>query len=465
MPGFDTVVLNRTTTQFSRPLFGDDKAAVSLAGAAKASAGEAADMFDAPVAADSDTRAAQPMVSAGMMTAERTIKDADASVGARKDIPKLWEKTIKCMAEGRPAPDMKPVHAMATLTDAKMRNSLNALATMAKEMPSDTGPAFAGILKDGRQDFNTAFSAPPLGDSFGTLALASSAPGAPADESMNAFFDNIGKAIDSLKENYLGVYEEGMQKNSAFYKAFLDATDLSKWMTTTDKNVVLELVKPAGTLPDLTFVQLEREVDARENAHAGRLVDRTGIPMWTTYTRAENRANILAEHKAKQEALAGGAGLLGDLKALLEKFEPKSSADVAGIFVKAKDEESAKKWAKDMGLPESVVTVSKDQPPVEGEGWWVTLDLEPVKKIITGLEEMITKYKAKPDAKGKTTVTMPTAEFQAWKVGYEAQATEIKNIATAMAQKMANAQSIYENLIKILTNTINSIMDMLKNFL
>ncbi|HEY4319520.1 MAG TPA: IpaD/SipD/SspD family type III secretion system needle tip protein [Herbaspirillum sp.] len=416
-----------------------------------------------------------PVFSRGVLTGERAVRDVKEAGQAQADIVRTMESNIQRIAKRRPAADLAPVQAMATLTDAKMRNALNAFEKVvagAQVLPGIEA-AVSEKLKGPRQELAAMFRAPTPGNAF-------AAPAAPAPpvgdsmqaffgDSMQAFFGDISQAIDGLKENYLGVYEQGMQKNSAFYKEFLDATDLSKWMRTNDKNVILELVAPGTPLPDLTEAELTVLVDKGMAEGVGRYIDgATGSPVWVKYTRAAYQDHVLQEHKAKQDEQAASSGLLGGLQQLLKKFEPRTSTD-EGIFVKAKDEESAKKWAKDMGLAETVVMPSKDHPPQPGEEWWVTLDLGPVRKIVKGLNDpekgLIKKYNAKLDAQGKITVTMPTAEFQAWKVGYEAQATEIKNTATGMAQKMANAQSIYENLIKVLTNTINSIMDMLKNFL
>jgi hypothetical protein len=403
----------------------------------------------------------------------------------------------KNMARVLLSPDLGSARALSTVADVKMQNGLAALREVMADLPPESHQRMADILKDSRQQFQDALrTREGMPEASGPApASVFSAPlnrstGSKSD-SMSAFFGELGEAIASLKSDYLGVYETAMEKNSAFYKEFLNATDLTKWMEASDKEVTLTLEKDGSVLPNLTPLQIDLSVTMRvKSGLDGHWISHTGSSIWMPDSESAIRVKVISEHKAKQLAQgAEGLGLLGELKALLKKFDPSGDGVSTltedengnhvlketpepltddqrnGILVFAKDETSARKWAKDMGLPESVVSENPEPDPKEGEQWLVKLDLKPIQNMVKSLEEIVTNADAKADAKGTIRVSLKTAQFQAWKVGFEAQATEIKNTSTVLAQKMANAQSIYENLIKVLSNTINAIMEMLKAFL
>ncbi|RXZ38342.1 IpaD/SipD/SspD family type III secretion system needle tip protein [Oxalobacteraceae bacterium CAVE-383] len=355
-------------------------------------------------------------------TAERAATDVEGAGAA-------WKNLLDAMASHPAKPaclkaaDIDGLRAMSTLTDAKMCKSLAALDALA--------------------------------------AAPRNAPDAQGGGSMHEFFGELAKGIGDLKTAYLGVYEDAMAKNSEFYKAFLAATELNKSMVSTEKEVTLTLVQEGEPLPDLSDDEIAQKIKdgSRWEKRSGPLG-----PIWgSTFDVyvVPTREEIIAEHKKLQLERGSGYGLLGGLKNLLQKFDPASSGDADGILVKTGDRASAEKWAKDMGLPASTVTNNTDPDAPPGEQWRVTLDLEPVRKMIDSLETMA----GSALGADKIVIKLPMGEFQAWKVGFEAQALEIKNTSTAMAQKMANAQSIYENLIKVLSNTISAIMESLKSFL
>lgn len=404
-----------------------------------------------------------------MVSAERLAthtKQADEAQKALVDA----SASLRAGSASHTEEDLAGLQSMTILADMNKSNSLAAMDAVVAHSPQVLQGAVSSKLAEGRGDMAEilrapmavmpasghlsagVFSAPPA-------AAPNSAPAVDGGGTMKDFFAELANTTTSLKTDYLGVYEEAFGKNSTFFKAFLAATELDKSMSSTDKDVKLTLVQKGTPLPDLTPAEIKA---ARDNAVNGW--DRFWNPpimvkMW------ENQAEsaLRSAHKIKQ-AEALNAGILGGLKALVASFEPKSIADKDGILVMAKDEESAKKWAKDMGLPDTVVMKNPDPNSAPDQKWWVTLDLAPVKNMIKSLESMATKKNFDLGAE-EIIVTLPLAQFQAWKVGFEAQATEIKNTSTVMAQKLSNAQSIYENLLKVLSNTLSSITDMLKGFL
>jgi hypothetical protein len=368
-------------------------------------------------------------------TLARADKDVKEAGDAQKGVARTVASSIAAKSGRLPALDLDPVRALSTLADAKMGRSLAATDAVMASLPPELHAAVANGLENSGEDVFRA----------------------PADGSMHEFFGELTDAIASLKKNYLGAYEEAMQKNSAFYKEFLAATDLSQWMTSSDKDVTLTLTEP-GTAKISKQEIKDKARGLKNAADRGQAPDYVGLSL-------ETIENMVAEG-AFGPYRADASGLLGRLKELLKNYAPFTPVNLdSGVLVFAKDGESARKWAKDMGMPASAVVEDPNVPDGDPKKWAVTLDLAPVKDIVKVLEDMISSGKSTTDSAKKVTVTLPTAQFQAWKVGYEAQAQEIKNVATLMAQKMANAQSIYENLIKVLSNTINAIMDTLKGFL
>jgi hypothetical protein len=431
----------------------------------------------------------------------RAFLDVDAAGRAQKSTARLLSQAATAAADGRPvaAADLGPARALATVTETKMHNGLAALnAVMANPPPPpELHRPMVDILMDSRRQFEDALHTRDGGPEVSGLArnIALSAPvnrsaGSKSD-SMNVFFGDLGEAIASLKTDYLGVYETAMEKNSAFYKEFLDATDLTKWMEASDKEVTLTLTTKSETrlrtTAELDKRMTEFQDEATAAAKKGAIAAAEFWRPWSGYSQADIR-DWFANEKISG-AIDKTVGLLSGLKELLkkfapagngvldhfkdengtsyykERFDPLTDDQKNGILVFAKDEASAKKWAKDMGLSESVVSENPEPDPKADERWLVKLDLKPIQNMVESLEEIVKNAVAKADAKGTIKVILKTAQFQAWKVGFEAQATEIKNTSTVLAQKMANAQSIYENLIKVLSGTINSIMEMLKAFL
>ncbi|HEY4073739.1 MAG TPA: IpaD/SipD/SspD family type III secretion system needle tip protein, partial [Herbaspirillum sp.] len=59
-------------------------------------------------------------------------------------------------------------------------------------------------------------------------------------------------------------------------------------------------------------------------------------------------------------------------------------------------------------------------------------------------------------------ITMSASKFQSWRAGFDDQANAIKDTSSVMAKKLVNAQSVYENLIKVLSATIAAMLETCK---
>lgn len=113
-----------------------------------------------------------------------------------------------------------------------------------------------------------------------------------------------------------------------------------------------------------------------------------------------------------------------------------------------KTKEDAEKWARDMGLPASSVRTSYD-----GTEYYVSLDFAP-------LDVMIDKMIYTNGDPQELTNT----EYQAWLTGFNAQEEQIKTTISSLTGRFSNANSIYDNVVKILSSTIGSLADMSKRY-
>ncbi|KVN41174.1 hypothetical protein WJ64_32765 [Burkholderia ubonensis] len=116
--------------------------------------------------------------------------------------------------------------------------------------------------------------------------------------------------------------------------------------------------------------------------------------------------------------------------------------------VQGTDRESAGKWATELGLPDSCV---REFPAGSGR-WVVTIDMGPINTMIANLPS-------------GNSATMDNARFQAWKSGFDAQEEKMKNTLQTLTQKYNNANSLYDNLVKVLSNTISALLETDKAFL
>lgn len=104
--------------------------------------------------------------------------------------------------------------------------------------------------------------------------------------------------------------------------------------------------------------------------------------------------------------------------------------------------EQALAWAKELGLPEDCVKV------VDGKGY-VFIDMTPIDNMIKNLP---------PSGE------INNAAFQAWQSGFKAQEENLKNTLQTLTQKYSNANSLFDNLVKVLSSTISSCTETCKSF-
>ncbi|MGL5758776.1 type III secretion system needle tip protein SctA [Plesiomonas sp.] len=123
------------------------------------------------------------------------------------------------------------------------------------------------------------------------------------------------------------------------------------------------------------------------------------------------------------------------LKAALQQLV----ADFEGRPLFSGTPQEALAWATELGLPESCV-----------QGGNVMIDMTPILNMINNLP---------PSGK------INNAAFQAWQSGFKAQEENLKNTLQTLTQKYSNANSLFDNLVKVLSSTISSCTETCKSFL
>ncbi|CAG9435502.1 type III secretion system needle tip protein SctA [Providencia alcalifaciens] len=111
----------------------------------------------------------------------------------------------------------------------------------------------------------------------------------------------------------------------------------------------------------------------------------------------------------------------------------------------------AEMWATELGLPLSCVKEKNG-------GYIVIPDLTPLKTMLQELQN-IGGYN------GNGTHELDNAKYQAWQAGFKSQEENLKTTLQTLTQKYSNANSLYDNLVKVLSSTISSCLETAKSFL
>lgn len=108
----------------------------------------------------------------------------------------------------------------------------------------------------------------------------------------------------------------------------------------------------------------------------------------------------------------------------------------------------AETWAKELGLPTSCIQMKNNG------GYVVIPDLTPLKTMLEEVKKL-----------GNGDVELDNAKYQAWQAGFKSQEEDLKTTLQTLTQKYSNANSIYDNLVKVLSSTISSCLETAKSFL
>ncbi|EAB6419135.1 IpaD/SipD/SspD family type III secretion system needle tip protein [Salmonella enterica subsp. enterica] len=108
--------------------------------------------------------------------------------------------------------------------------------------------------------------------------------------------------------------------------------------------------------------------------------------------------------------------------------------------------EVADMWAAELGLPPTCVKEKNG-------GYIVIPDLNPLYTMAKELESM------------NQVAELDNAKYQAWQAGFKSQEENLKTTLQTLTQKYSNANSLYDNLVKVLSSTISSCLETAKSFL
>ncbi|KVD82935.1 hypothetical protein WI88_16925 [Burkholderia ubonensis] len=118
------------------------------------------------------------------------------------------------------------------------------------------------------------------------------------------------------------------------------------------------------------------------------------------------------------------------------------------------NKDKAEEWADALGLPRSCV---KEFPAGSGK-YAVVVDMTPINTMMRDLGGL-----GSADKDGN--VGLDNAKFQAWQSGFKAQEENLKTTLQTLTQKYSNSNSLYDNLVKVLSSTISSCTETCKSFL
>ncbi|EFP7225387.1 TPA: type III secretion system needle tip complex protein IpaD [Shigella dysenteriae] len=111
-------------------------------------------------------------------------------------------------------------------------------------------------------------------------------------------------------------------------------------------------------------------------------------------------------------------------------------------------EQEANKWLTELGG--TIGTVS-----AKNGGYVVSINMTPINNMLNSLDKLGTTDE----------VVLDNAKYQAWNAGFSAEDETMKNNLQTLVQKYSNANSIFDNLVKVLSSTISSCTDTDKLFL
>ncbi|KVZ51095.1 hypothetical protein WK57_19035 [Burkholderia ubonensis] len=152
--------------------------------------------------------------------------------------------------------------------------------------------------------------------------------------------------------------------------------------------------------------------------------------------------------------------LKNELQKLHDKYSLPSAAGVlfpaknSDVSLQGANKDKAEEWADALGLPRSCV-----KEFLAGSGKYaVVVDMTPINTMMRDLGGL-------GSADNDGNVGLDNAKFQAWQSGFKAQEENLKTTLQTLTQKYSNSNSLYDNLVKVLSSTISSCTETCKSFL
>lgn len=145
--------------------------------------------------------------------------------------------------------------------------------------------------------------------------------------------------------------------------------------------------------------------------------------------------------------------IIDKLIALKDKYKDRRLVPAEGYL---KNQGEAEAWFRQLGLNNKKCIFD------DGKNIYLKMD-------ISFIDEIINQFPKVSDKKGEkkflSDVKYNSARWAAWQSGFDQFKTEAQTISQTVTQKYSNANAIYDNVIKILTNTIRELQESNKSFL
>ncbi|EGW99678.1 type III effector protein IpaD/SipD/SspD [Escherichia coli G58-1] len=139
---------------------------------------------------------------------------------------------------------------------------------------------------------------------------------------------------------------------------------------------------------------------------------------------------------------------VNSLKKALEELKEKYKDKPLYPANNTVSQEQANKWLTELGG-----TIGKVSQ--KNGGYVVNINMTPIDNMLKSLDNL----------GGNGEVVLDNAKYQAWNAGFSAEDETMKNNLQTLVQKYSNANSIFDNLVKVLSSTISSCTDTDKLFL
>ncbi|EIV5116235.1 SPI-1 type III secretion system needle tip complex protein SipD [Salmonella enterica] len=145
--------------------------------------------------------------------------------------------------------------------------------------------------------------------------------------------------------------------------------------------------------------------------------------------------------------------LKSEIRSLVNKYNQVTKNTIlfpsqTGSGVTTATKAEAEQWIKELNLPGSCLKAS-------GSGYVVLVDTGPLNKMVSDLNGI----------GSGSALELDNAKYQAWQAGFKAQEENLKTTLQTLTQKYSNANSLYDNLVKVLSSTISSSLETAKSFL
>lgn len=286
--------------------------------------------------------------------------------------------------------ELESMKARRTLLNHRLASDLNELQILTQPLSASEARDISSLMPSSfLQDNETTQQLPMLRNFAAQLDVAQVSV-----SSSHEIYESVASTLDTMGKEYLDVFQQAVEKYTAFYGDYSDfLTKLKEFVSADDDKTVLNT---AGFIKALDEVINKYPVPGRES---------TLFPVQTGTT------------------ITGGS------------------------------KEECEAWAKELSLSaEDCITRLDDGTYI------VTIDIKPILNVRASL--------------GKNnyfSVYIPmecnSAEWAAWQAGIDLQKDKMQTAVQGVTQRYSNANSTFDNLVKILSSTITTLLENDKAFL